>query len=173
MTTSISFVHTIYSNATNLKWKCLKDKHVYPIDCNPEDFEDLLAQARSENGGANTLLIIDDLASGKEIKRQVSELTRLSFSGRHESISLLVLTQQYTSWAKAIREQASWVVTFFPADEEDMDVFSKKYLRRLPDKKRNEVLNLLSEKKYAYVLVQLRHPRKKFIAWLGQEPKKI
>ena len=117
--------------------------------------------------------MIDDLASSKEIKKQSSELARFAMSGRHQNISLLVLTQQYTSCAKSVRDQLSWVVTFFPSDEEDMDVFAKKYLRRLSEEKREEVLSLLSEKKYAYILVQLRHPRKKFIAWQGQEPKEI
>ena len=60
-----------------------------------------------------------------------------------------------------------------PVDEEDLDVFAKKYLRRLPEEKKEEVINLLERKKYAYVLVQLRHPRKKFIAWEGQEPREI
>ena len=129
------FCPTTHSNSTYVNWKYPKDPKLYPIDCLSEEFEEFLALARQENKGSNTLFVLDDLASSLAIKKQSSELTQLSFSGRHENVSTIVSSQQYTSCAKAVREQLSWVVTFFPSDEEDMDVFSKKYLRRLTEEK--------------------------------------
>ena len=152
---------TFYRNRTYVEWKCLIDPKLYPIDCATDQMEEFLAAVRGESVDSNTLIVIDDMACSREIKKQSSELTELTFGGRHEGLSVILLTQQYTSIAKAIREQLEWVVTFMPADWEDLDVFIKKYLRRLPEEKREEVVDLLEKKKYAYVLVQLRHPRKK------------
>ena len=42
-------------------------------------------------------LIVDDCAESREIKKQSSELTELAFGGRHEGLSVIVLTQQLTS----------------------------------------------------------------------------
>ena len=156
-----------------MNWKFLKDPCVLPIDCKDEDLEEFLDRAMEGSKGLKTLFIMDDLTSGHIIKKQSSLLFYLAMSGRHHNISTIVLVQQYTSCAKAVREQLEWVITFMPSDEEDIDVFSKKYLRRLTEEKREEVLNLLSSKKYAHILVQLRHPHKKFIAWMGQKPIEI
>ena len=150
---------TTYRNKTYVNWKCFPDLKFYPIDCSSDKMEEFLAVARDESIDSNTLLILDDLACSKEIKRQSSELTELAFGGRHEGLSVIVLTQQYTSVAKAIREQLEWVVTFMLCDEEDLDVFLKKYLRRLSEEKKKEVLEILEKKKYAYILVQLRHQK--------------
>ena len=107
------FAPTFYFDETYLKWKHLKDKHICPIDCEQEEFEDFVETAIKENNQENTLLVLDDLAATKTIKKQTSILTWLANSGRHHNLSLLVLTQQYTSCAKAVRDQIAWVVTFF------------------------------------------------------------
>ena len=109
------------------------------------------------------IIIIDDLASPKEIKKQASEVTKLAMQGRHQGLSLIILAQQHTSIAKSYREQISWIVAFSFTDEEDAQVFAKKNLKRLGEEKVEQVFNFLDKDKYAYVLVQLRHPRKKFV----------
>ena len=41
---------------------------------------------------SNTLIVIDDLASSKEIKKQSSEVTKLAMHGHHEGL-IIILTQ--------------------------------------------------------------------------------
>ena len=96
----------------------------------------------------------------------------LSSSSTISSPRVIILSQQYISVAKLYRDQISWVVAFCFTDEEDMNVFSKKYLNRLPPEKR-EVLNFLSKESYAYIVVQLRPPRKKLIGSAHHNPKEV
>ena len=43
--------------------------------------------------GTNTLIILADCASLKDVKKRTNELVKLSFSARHSGISVWVLTQ--------------------------------------------------------------------------------
>ena len=120
--------------------------------------------ARDESKDTNTLLIVDDCAASKEMKKQSSELTELAFGGRHENLSTIVLTQQLTSVSKAVREQLSWVVCFSPVDDDnDAKVLANKYLARLGEEKKEKILKFLDKEKYAFFLAQVRYPKRKFI----------
>ena len=48
----------------------------------------------------------------KELKKRSNEFIRLAFSGRHEGLSVWVLTQQLTSIAKPFRDNVACVVAF-------------------------------------------------------------
>ena len=153
---------TVYHNKSYLEWKYFKDPKFYPIDCKSQNFEEFLAIARSESKDTNTLLIIDDCAASREIKKQSSELTELAFGGRHEQLSVIILTRQITSVSKAVREQLSWIVCFSLVDEDDSKMLANKYLARLSEEKK-EVLQFLDREKYAFFLAQVRYPKRKFI----------
>ena len=58
--------------------------------------------------GSNSLIILDDCATGQSVKNRVSELVRLAFSARHYNLSAIVITQQLTSVAKPYLENISW-----------------------------------------------------------------
>ena len=164
---------TFYRNSTYREWKYAKDHDFIPVECEEETFEDFLKITQQESMDSNTLIIIDDLASSKEIKRQASEVTKLTMHGRHEGLSVIILTQQYMSIAKSYREQISWIVMFCPTDEEDAQPFAKKYLGRYSNEKREEILTFLEKKVYAYILVQLRHPRNKFLGSKNHPVKEV
>ena len=90
---------SLYRNKTYITWKYFYDQNFFPNDCKGDIFEQFLKLTREESKDSNTLIIIDDLASSREIKKQSSELTELTMGGRHEGLSVIVLTQQYTSIA--------------------------------------------------------------------------
>ena len=100
---------TFYRNSTYIAWKYSNDHDFIPVECEEETFEYFLKAARQESMDSNTL-IINDLASSRDIKKQASEITKLAMHGRHEGISTIILTQQYTSIAKSYREQISVAV---------------------------------------------------------------
>ena len=154
---------TFWRNKTYLGWKYLKDPCVYPIDCLSSEFEEFLAAVRDESKDSNTLILVDDCAASREIKKQSCELTELAFGGRHEQLSVIVLTQQLTSVSKAVREQLSWVVCFSPVDDHDAKVLADKYLARLGEEKKEEVLQFLDKEKYAFFISQVRYPKRKFV----------
>ena len=43
--------------------------------------------------GTNTLIILDDCAASKDVKKKTNELVNLAFSARHRGISVWVLTE--------------------------------------------------------------------------------
>ena len=71
--------------------------------------------------GTNSLIILDDCASGKCVKNRTSELVKLAFSARHFNLSTIVITQQLTSIAKPYRENISKLVTFYNPNRQDMN----------------------------------------------------
>ena len=63
-----------------------------------------------------TLFIIDDCSAEGEINKKRDALSELAFSGRHRNHSLWVLTQEYNSVSKDVREQIKWLCLFFTKD---------------------------------------------------------
>ena len=56
----------------------------------------------------------------KTVKNRTDNLTRLGFSGRHDGLSVWVLTQQYTSISKAFRDNIGFLVLFYTTNNEDL-----------------------------------------------------
>ena len=67
------------------------------IICEQHEVETWLKIAKFAFSGTNTLIILDDCSASKDVKGHTGELVNLSFSARHISISVWVLTQKYTS----------------------------------------------------------------------------
>ena len=47
--------------------------------------------------GTNTLIILDDCATARDVKQRTNELVNYAFSARHKGISIWVLTKQIKS----------------------------------------------------------------------------
>ena len=59
-----------------------------------DEINQLLDDSSTLFAGTNTLIILDDCAMSKEMKKRSNKLIELSFSGRHKGLSVWVLTQQ-------------------------------------------------------------------------------
>ena len=79
---------------------------------NCDEINDLLHDCADLFSGTNTLIILDDCAVSKDLKKRSNKFINLAFSGRHEGLSVWVLTQQLTSIAKPFRENVACVVAF-------------------------------------------------------------
>ena len=60
----------------------------------------------------NALLILDECAVSKDLKIRSNNFISLGFSGRHDGISVWVLTQQLTSISKPFRENVACIIVF-------------------------------------------------------------
>ena len=103
-----------------------KDPNVYVI--NPQDKLDECLEYCSNmykksdvTENKNTLFIIDDCAASRDIHKKRQTLSKLAFSGRHDGISVWVITQKYNSVLKDFREQTKWVALFCCKDKSSYD----------------------------------------------------
>ena len=97
-----------------------------PDASNYDEFNDLLHTCVELFSGTNTLIILDDCAMSKDLKKRSNKCINLAFSGRHEGLSVWVLTQQLISIAKPFRENVASVVAFHNQSQ-----IGTKTLRRL------------------------------------------
>ena len=108
--------------------------------------------------GTNTLIILDDCAASKDVKKKTNELVNLAFSARHKGISVWVLTQQLTSIAKVFRENIACLVLFYSPSAKDMKIIFEDYAGDLTKDEKKRFLRELKEVKYSHLDFSLRHP---------------
>ena len=68
------------------------DKDFFVIIPEQDKINDFLKIISYAFDGTNTLIILDDCASSKDVKQRTNELLNLAFSARHKGISIWVLT---------------------------------------------------------------------------------
>ena len=56
------------------------------IPCDEDDIDLVLKHVVDLIKGSNTLIILDDCASGQDIKNRTSEVVKLEFSARHYTV---------------------------------------------------------------------------------------
>ena len=108
-----------------------------------DEINDMLSDCKELFSGTNTLLILDDCAFSKDLKQRSNHFINLAFSGRHEGISVWVLTQQLTSIAKAFRENVACMVSFYNPSNVCMKMLFDEY---------GGDLNIQDRKKYIQLL---------------------
>jgi len=84
-----------------------------PDASNGDEINELLTLTTDLLSGTNSLIILDDCAVSKDLKQRSNKFIDLAFSGRHEGLSVWVLTQQLTSISKPFRENVACVVAFY------------------------------------------------------------
>ena len=119
---------TLQDNKTYQNWKYLNDPDVFALGCSQDDVERCLQYVVDYAKNTNSLIILDDCAASKDVKKQTSKLVDLAFSGRHIGLSTIVVTQQLTSIAKAYRINISKLVTFYNACRDDTKYIFNNYL---------------------------------------------
>jgi len=89
------------------------DPRMDVIVCEQHDVEKWLKLVRWLLEGTNTLIILDDCATSKDVKGRTGELVNLAFSARHMGISIWVLTQKITGITASFRENVAAIVLFY------------------------------------------------------------
>ena len=109
---NIVLICPTFANNRTLYRFAERDPRFYPIICEQHHVENWLKIASFYFEGTNTLIVLDDCASSKDVKGRTGELVKLGFSARHSGISVWVLTQQLSSIAKPFRDNVAAVVLF-------------------------------------------------------------
>ena len=108
--------------------------------------------------GTNSLIILDDCAASKDVKKRTNELVNLAFSARHRGLSVWVLTQQMTSISKPFRENITFLALFYTPSRKDMKEIFDDYGGYLASDEKLKMLSELKKKKYSKLVFSLAHP---------------
>ena len=149
---------TFQWNKTWGEWKFEKDEDFIAIPCDQDEVEKWMKIVVDFAKGSKSLVILDDCASGKNVKNRTSELVKLGFSARHFNLSVVVITQQLTSIAKPFRENISKLVTFYNPNKKDMKTIIEEYLDVRNRNELEKILQTLKNKCYSNLEINLIYP---------------
>ena len=147
-----------FEHKTYQEWKYIDDPDFIAILCSRDNINLMLKHIVDVYKGTNSLIILDDCASGQDVKNRTSELVKLAFSARHYSLSTIIITQQLTSIFKPYRENISKLVTFHNPNRNDMKTITDDYLYGVEKDEIYVIINKLKKNKYAQLEISLRHP---------------
>ena len=131
---------------------------ISPEASDSDEINDLLEDISTVFSGYKTLIILDDCAFSKELKQRSNKFINLAFSGRHENISVWVLTQQLTAISKPFRENVGCIVSFFTPNKISNQTLFDEYGGELDPEQRKHFMKILKSEKYSRVCFCLRHP---------------
>ena len=144
---------TLYQNEEFI----FKDTNILVCDCDFDDVEQCIKISRcfinSKPNIKNSLIIFYNIVCSKDILKRTSEITKLSFSGRHENISFILITQDFHTIPKKIRENCSKFVFFYNANRKQMDTILDKYLGYKTKEERHRIVQFLRNKKFSYLFI--------------------
>lgn len=134
-----------------------------PDASNSDMINELLTDCAALFSGTNTLLILDDCAVSKDLKQRSNKFIDLAFSGRHDGLSVWVLTQQLTSIAKPFRDNVACVVTFHNPSQAGTKTLFEDYGGDLDVETRKKFAELLKTEKYSRLCFCLRYPFQSYV----------
>jgi len=134
-----------------------------------DEIDEILSCCKEVFSGHNTLIVLDDCAVSKDLKRRSNTFINLAFSGRHEKISVWVLTQQLTSIAKPYRENIACVISFFSPSKTSNQILFDEYGGDLDAEHKKEFMKILKSNKYAHVCFCLRYPYILYVIYRGRQ----
>ena len=132
-----------------------RDPRLYVIICEQHQVELFLKLASFAFEGVNTLILLDDCAASKDVKRRTGELVKLGFSARHAGISVWVMTQQLSSIAKPFRENVAAIVLFYTPSAKTMKAIFEEYAGERSHDELKQMISRLKERKFAHFFFAL------------------
>ena len=148
---------TFKNNKTYRSWKYESDEDYIVIPCSQKHVDYWLDYVVQSYEGNNSLIILDDCAGGNSVKSRTSELVKLGFSARHYGFSMIVITQQLTSIAKAYRDNMTKLVTFYNPRKKDMQEIFDDYLGGVTKEEEDSIKVTLKSRKYSKLKIDLVH----------------
>ena len=134
------------------------DPRMFVIRCLQHKVENWLKLVNRFFEGTNTLIILDDCASSKDVKGRTGELVNLGFSARHTGISVWVLTQKITSNTASFRENVAAIVLFYTPSAKTTKAIFDDYAGELSQDEYKGLISKLKERKFAHLVFSLRFP---------------
>ena len=149
---------TFVNNKAYDKKFIYKDDDVIIFDPDIDQIDATLQLVHKQYKNTNTLIVLDDCASSRDMKRRSDELVRLGFSARHDGLSVWALTQQYTSVTKPFRENIGMLVLFYTPNKTDITTIVREYGMELGNKDVTGLIRRLKAEPYSKLVFRLRHP---------------
>ena len=149
---------TYYNNSTYERKYIYTDEDVIIVIPDLDYIDETLQYIHETYKNTDSLIILDDCASSKDMKSRTDELTKLGFSARHDKLSIWVLTQQYSSIAKPFRENIGMLILFYTPSKNDMKTIIEDYGMELDKNEINEYINQLKSQPFSKLIFRLRHP---------------
>ena len=87
-TTVMLLCPTFEWNKTYHEWNYVNDPNFLAIPCDQDNIDLVLKHVVDTFKGSNSLIVLDDSASGQEIKNRTSEVVKLGFSARQYTVCL-------------------------------------------------------------------------------------
>ena len=135
-----------------------RDPRLYVIICEQHQVEIFLKLASFAFEGTNTLIVLDDCAASKDVKGRTGELVKLGFSARHAGISVWVLTQQLSSFAKPFRKNVSAIVLFYTPSTKTTKAIFEEYAGELSHDELKQMIASLKKRHFGHIIFSLGKP---------------
>ena len=123
-----------------------------------EEIQELLQECKIVFSNTKTLIILDDCAVTKELKKRSNEFIKLAFSGRHEGLSVWVLTQQLTSISKPFRDNIACIIAFHNPSQVGTKTMFEDHCNGIQPEARGEITNELKTNEYSRLCISQRYP---------------
>ena len=149
---------TFVNNAAYNKSFIRSDSDIIIVIPSLDSVDKYLRLIHNTYKNTNSLLIIDDCAASRDLKRRSDELVNLGFSARHDGLSVWVITQQYTSITKPFRENIGMLVLFYTPNKTDLETIIKEYSMELTIDEIKFYMKTLKKTQYSKLIFRLRYP---------------
>jgi len=133
------------------------DPRMDVIVCEQHAVEKWLKLVRWLCEGTNTLIILGDCATSKDLKGRTGELVNLAFSAQHMGISVWALTQKMTGITASFRENVAAIVLFYTPSAKTTKAIFEDYAGELSQDEYKGLVSKLKERKFSYLVFALRH----------------
>ena len=94
----------------------------------------------------------------KELKKRSNEFIKLAFSGRHEGLSVWVVTQQLTSISKPFRDNIACIIAFHNPSQVGTKTMFEDHCNGIPPEDRSKITNELKTNEYSRLCISQRYP---------------
>ena len=135
-----------------------EDRDFFVLTPDQHDIDDWLRIVSFVFEGTNSLIILDDCAASRDVKKRTNELVNLAFSARHKGLSVWVITQQMTSISKPFRENIPALILFCTPSRKDMKEIFDDYGGGMTSDEKLRLLSALKRNEYSKLIFSLRHP---------------
>lgn len=136
----LSDLETIYDELTeDVKDQIILNKENY--DASEKDY--------------NQLLIIDDCSAFLKNSENIKMLNELSMNRRHLRLSIILLVQYIYNIPKSVRHQASALIIFKPANNDDLEILRKEFIGFLKKNEFFELSKFVFQSKHDHLFVDV------------------
>ena len=108
----------------------------------------------------NLLFIIDDCAGSSELSSRTSIINTLMFRGRHNNLSLIIVSQAYKMLSKNIRTNFSDLIFYGAENQGELKAIAEENSGGISNKKFEKLFNYATSKRFNFLYISRKHKGK-------------